>query len=600
MSSTRFTFNPMTGSSGITTTNASALGYNNTHGDYRATATLTAGSNSETITLIQYGIPYASPTAGGTGATVTATGGTIPISVYAHYPFRFDNVPSWIRISDGLGNNYTDGQVIIASASTNGFIFTADPNTGTTARNGVVDFGFYRWGAYDALSASSQIAITQEAGAEEPYFIVSPTTALMDYYSGATVAFTVATNQQWGIQANENPDRFELEVGNGYLYARAKIHNQDGMSRAGEFSLTASTSSSTNYIIQAYEPVFSSYQTSIPQEGGTFHINLNTCYYWWFVGLPSWITVTDGNNNHYEQYTMNNPHIGESLVLTGNVAENTDGTSRSATIRLGFRMNDNTTGSTYQQINLTQDTTDVEVFVIPTPSSLTFDSGATAGTMQVISVSANTNWSASWNNLTGEFSFPYANTGGTGVTNLTVRYIGTGTTTVSDRVALNNSGPTVYVPVTKQGASTGTTGASITWDFNSTSLTYTGGTIDFTIDADNLMQYAREHYAANPTDAVLVVEIRSSDSGWEAWDYATWTINGNPATPDTTGLPQFEIEEGTTHIVANVSMPASVGESSSYFYGYLSLVFYYKANGTSYIPHYLAPNQEIYIFDDSE
>ena len=600
MSSEHFTIMPMAGSSGTTRISFRPTGNNDTHGDYVANAVVSDGSNSKSVRMTQYGIPTFSPASGGTAISFPSTGGTQEISVYSHYNFAFD-FPSWITAQNGIGVNYASGQTIISSASTGGnWILTASPNTGNTSRTGSMTMYHYGQDILNYASATTTVNLSQAAGSSEPYFIVSPTNAYLDYYSGATTAFSVATNQQWGVQSIAGYFDNMISVtknqeGNQAIVTNL-LHNNSGRSYTTEVVFTASTSSSTNYVNMAYEPVFSSYSTSIGHSGGTFHINLGTVYNWWFVGLPSWITVTDTNDDvHYEQYNSpSNATFGQSLVLRGHVSENDTGNQRSATIRLGFRHYDNTTGPTYQQIIVTQSPAEDTIFVVPTPSAVTFNSAATSGAMQVIVVSANTSWSASWDDPSDNlFSLPYANTGSTGTTNLTVRYNGTSAQSASNTILLFNNGPTVRVPVVKQGDH------YFNWNMISSSLSYTGGTVEFTLASDDLEAYMID-YRHGPLNAVEVaynLSFYPVGSGQEwAWDYGTYYLDGVQVSRD-----DLSYVTGNNHTIrVDISMPSSVGEEFSYERGEIYLRFSFKNPYGSYGSCGTGEYRDVYIFGDNE
>lgn len=616
MSSEHFTIMPMAGSSGTTRISFRPTGNNDTHGDYVSNAVVSDGSNSKSVRITQYGIPTFSPASGGTAISFPSTGGTQEISVYSHYNFAFD-FPSWITAQNGIGVNYASGQTIISSASTGGnWILTASPNTGNTSRTGSMTMYHYGQDILNYASSTTTVNLSQDAGSSEPYFIVSPLTLRMDYYSAQTKTVSVATNiGDWTASSDTNYWQLNKESQSSWtdpipteLDVMNTIHNNGGTIMNGNITVTCQSSSATIAVMQAYEPIFSSYSTSIGHSGGTFHINLGTCYDWWFVGLPSWITVTDTNDDvHYEQYnSMNSTHSGASLVLRGHVTENDTGNQRSATIRLGFRQYDNTTGSTYQQIIVTQSPAEDTIFVVPTPSAVTFNSAATSGAMQVIVVSANTSWSASWDDPSDNlFSLPYANTGSTGTTNLTVRYNGTSAQSASNTILLFNNGTTVRVPVVKQGDH------YMTWNMISSSLSYTGGTVEFTLACDDLAEYVNTHYpeeyneALNASYQIYFGPYDSNEGTNWAWDYATFYVNGTEVTPSSDGGQRnlnwkHFAYDGNLTIRVDISMPSSVGEELSYDRGIITLDFmkFYVGGGRSLIEANLT--QDVYIFGDNE
>lgn len=447
MSSTKFNVSPTTGGTGSTNVTVSSKGMNNTHADYKARITISDGTNTKNVNVTQYGVPTIYQRNG--YSTISSSGGTLDFTVYSHYPFKFNNVPSYVSISDSRGNNYDDmpwyNPWIPAERATepstaispNYFLITLAPNTGAERTTAGFNMSFEK-DYFEQSAMTTPINITQLAVEEAPHMYTDPPILYMDYDDEQTRKINVGTNMRgWQTFLTGNT-AFTISqstsTGNGIVSATTLVWNSGTTFIRGNVKCTGTSAgtvySASTQIVQYYEPKATQWggMPTVLSTGGTVYIKVYCAYNWeWKNAIPDWITVTDSTGDGGNPLSPSPTGEAERNYYF-HIAPNS-GAERSYELQVKFYRHDGATGATLRNITITQRAPADSEYVLfydqwnDRIDQLTFPYSATNGSARLLGVSANTRWSTSW--VTGDyFDLPYAETGTTGGQFIQVNYVG--------------------------------------------------------------------------------------------------------------------------------------------------------------------------------
>lgn len=469
MSSTKFNVSPTTGGTGSTTVTVSSKGMNNTHADYKARITISDGTNTKNVNVTQYGVPTIYQRNGYN--TISSSGGTMSMTVYSHYPFKFNNVPSYVSISDSRGNNYDDmpwynpwipadraTEPNTSSLEPNYFNIYLAPNNGAERCTSATGFNMsFEKDYFEQSAMTTPINITQLAVSQAPHMYMEPATLYLDYIGESEGEIHVGTNMRdWEVLISGSTyfgATANTSTGNGIVTVEAKEWNTGTTSYIRGRVKCKGTSGGTVYsaatnIIQYYMPdmKITGATSTVYAEGGTRIFEVSCPYVWeWKYPIPDWITVTDANGN-----AKTPTPTGEGIdKYYFHIAPNS-GAERTYVAAAEFRRWDGVLDSTLINITLTQRApadseyvlfydrwTDLGEFI----DTLTFPYSATNGSASFIGISANTRWWSSWEDGM-YFDLPYQETGTTGGQLIQVNYIGPrdDTSSITDTLIVSTVG----------------------------------------------------------------------------------------------------------------------------------------------------------------
>lgn len=462
MSSTKFNVNPSTGGTGSTNVTVSSKLMNDTHADYKGRIVISDGTNTKNVNVTQYGVPTIYQRNG--YATIGGTGGTLDFTVYSHYPFKFNNVPSYVSISDSRGNNYDNmpsyNPWIPAERATepstaispNYFLITLAPNTGSQRTTAGFNMSFEK-DYYEQTTMTTPINITQLAADERPHMDVDPSILYIDFEDENTRKINVGTNMRgWQTFLTGNT-AFTISqstsTGNGIVSATTLVWNSGTTFIRGNVKCMGTSAgtvhSASTQLIQYYMPdmKITGATSTVYAEGGTRVFEVSCPYVWeWNNPIPDWITVTDANGN-----AKTPTPTGEGIdKYYFHIAPNS-GAERTYDAQAKFYRHDGGTGATLRNITITQRAPAESEFVVfydqwnDRIDQLTFPYSATNGSARLLGVSANTRWWTSWEDGT-YFDLPYTETGTTGGQYIQVNYVGPrdDTSSITDTLIVSTVG----------------------------------------------------------------------------------------------------------------------------------------------------------------
>lgn len=172
------------------TVTVTALEQNDNGSDYTGTITLYTGATSGTVQVTQYYMPYFSQQ----GSTqVPASGGTLPFTIHSHYDFCFQNIPSWITITDSQSNTYSQGTRYSSSLTVNTFYLVVAANT-TQVQREATTFNMGHYINTTLQEATEYFSVTQDAYVPPVYptYVVDYSITFTDFPSGDEAGITVS------------------------------------------------------------------------------------------------------------------------------------------------------------------------------------------------------------------------------------------------------------------------------------------------------------------------------------------------------------------------------------------------------------------------
>lgn len=474
-------------------------------------ATVNVAGGSKDVVLTHYGVPSITPAL---PVMVGASGQTLEYTIHTHYPFSFDGVPSWIRITDSNNVTYDSGEIYNASlAEGTTFYFTVSANTTSVRRasNGFLFKHIYSGSSYGPYT--QEISITQESGTTSMDIISTSTPNLTFDWdsSGDTLSVTVSSNVSW-TAALENGSHFAI-VGSttgasGNTTLVVKVNDINPMSSTiykDKLTVTGGTVRAEVSIEQLRQPRFTCLDDggdiNIDPNGETLRFDMTSDYNWWFETVsgqsqypaysPMYMTMTDPDNPSFVVPTSQ----GTAAVATpsGKTYNITwtpnNGNVRMDSLNTAYTKKNGNKGYSYRNFSTTRQTymPATAVTISPTTDNVTY--GPSVRTATVISnhyswdietdvdwIEEGTNWSGGTGSttMTYEITENYGNSARTGH----VYVIANGQTaaTLTVNQAYNEHQPVDYLTATpgetmfneKSGYTTVVVSASTDWVVAST------------------------------------------------------------------------------------------------------------------------------------
>ena len=407
-----FTISPTTGTGDgylaqfVTITPSST---NHTNGDKVTIASVIAGGITKQVTLTHWGIPNI--TRSGSG-NVPATGATLTYSLYSHYQFYFENIPSWVHIYDWNSNELTAGQPYDAPAGgTANLTFVIGNNSGST--RSATNFKMKHYYSGQVSTYDTTISLTQEAGTPAQVYITlgSPSEKWDWDASGATKTITITSNTSWTASVATN--YYEIVgsatgTNNGSITVRAKQNNDNTSSVALRLedtltvtngSITATAALTQYRIPRLYaESNVSGGNISVDAEGDTINFNWKSDYEWWFQPItgqhqdPSFSTeymriFENGNEISAPDSSSHSAAVPSGTTYAIHWALNDGAFNRRDTLNIKYTKLDGTTDDAYRNFSTAIQQPYAMPFISVSPTGLTFDWWEASGTTMQFAVS---------------------------------------------------------------------------------------------------------------------------------------------------------------------------------------------------------------------
>lgn len=381
MASNNFSISP-TAWTGSETMTVQPLDTNYTFNDRRATITITNGSRTRTVSVVQYGVPNFVLTSGST--TVPYTGGTLEYRITSHYRFKFVNKPSWITITAG-STTYLGDTWYTPSSGDYSITFTVSPATSSydqTSTNFRINFDAANDLHYD-------LVITLQGLPVQDYLNVVPSIYRIDWDDIDTHrSFTVSCTKEWAATPSDSTNFDWLKLG-AYYNCTPLNNNESASAYTATVDFTADALPTvTTTVIQYHKPTLTvSGSTVVPAGGVGKTITVNSNNDWYITGIPAYVSASVvGGSSVDLSHTQDGSDTPRSYILT--FAANPDSTQRTATITLHYSNLEGTDIATSYQITFTQE---AAVLPVPTISVSPLSVPNTAGEV-IITVNSEYSW----------------------------------------------------------------------------------------------------------------------------------------------------------------------------------------------------------------
>ena len=462
--------------------------------DRNAVLTLTDPNNEAapvSILITQQYFPVLEVVSGNT--RVPASGGTIQYKLRTEYDYAFNNIPSWITVTNGSGYTYTSGTRVTKPANQEVNIYvTVAENRNTSTRNSTsssFSMGhYYNWNN-NQETTKNWFDIIQEAFV--PVLTPNPTAITLDYTQNSTNTFQVNSNVTGYTVNNPDTTNFSLSstsggTGSKTFTVTGTTYNNTGNDLTTALLITDNNSqaSSTNvYVTQYFLPTITQFggSSTVQGTGGTLMYSVRSHYDFVFRSVPSWVTIrnSDGTEVYTEGQRIPNPGDGYIYIFM-DVAANTSSSNRnSGTFNMGHYIG-NTLQTFTASITFTQLATIVPAISV-SPSSIILDypSGSTA----TFTATTNVNAYTVANNNTTNFQLS-STSGGTGSKTFTIG-ARNGNTSSEDYEAT--------ITLTDNGGQASTQTVSVT-QWNKPTITQFGGSSNVPGTGGTLMYTVKSHY----------------------------------------------------------------------------------------------------------